>query len=111
MNFTIVGLARIKSREFLQTLQTLPQNHVAIVFLAATACSHENGFILSERILRPFIRAHKKQLVDLMIEAQAAIIAMQHGDSTQERLKVGSRSKGNLWSKATRLKPTREVGP
>jgi hypothetical protein len=86
MNFTTVGLARIKTPEFLLTLQQLPQSHEAIVLLAIAACSDEDGTLIVSSEDEPFhfIRSHRGQLADLMMEAQDSVIAIQNALCTPE---------------------------
>ncbi len=85
MHFTDAGLARIKTPEFLLTLQQLPQNLEAIMFLAIAACSDEDGTLIhSEYELFHFIRSHRDQLTGLMMEAQDSIIAIQNSLFTPE---------------------------
>ena len=83
MNFTAVGLARIKTLEFLQTLQQLPEYHAALVLVAIAACSDEQGHLVCshEDDVHDFIIAHREQFVGLMMEAQRAIIVMHNGSS------------------------------
>jgi hypothetical protein len=83
MNFTTAGLVRVRTRGFLQDLQQLPQNYVAIVFLAIAACSDDDGELvfLSDDEVLDFIHTHRQQLADMMMDAQAAIIALQNGTS------------------------------
>jgi len=85
MHFTDAGLARIKTLEFLLTLQQLPQNLEAIMFLAIAACSDERGTLIhSEYELFDFIRSHREQLAGLMMVAQDSVIAMQNALFTPE---------------------------
>jgi hypothetical protein len=93
MNFTDAGLARIKTPEFLLTLQQLPQNEEAIIFLAISACSNTDGTLIvsSEEEAFHFIRAHREQLANLMMEAQDAVIAMQNGMYSQNSRNDGGR--------------------
>jgi hypothetical protein len=86
MNFTSTGLARIKTPEFLLRLQQLPHVHEAIIFLAIAACSDEEGTLVVSSEDEPFhfIRSHREQLADLMMEAQSTIIATQTALSMPE---------------------------
>jgi hypothetical protein len=85
VHFTDAGLARIKTQEFLLTLQQLPPDHTAIVFLAMAACSDEDGTLMVASEDEPFnfVRSHREKLADLMIEAQDSIIALQNAMYSQ----------------------------
>ena len=85
MTFTAFGLARIKTPEFLQALQQLPQGDEAFLFLVMTACADEHGEVVlsSYDDFFDFVDTHHKQLVDMMMQAQSAIIAMQRWMFTQ----------------------------
>jgi hypothetical protein len=80
MTFTDAGLARIMTPEFLLTLQQLPQDQEAILFLALAACSDEDGTLMLSSEDEPFyfIRSHRKRLADLMVEATDSVIAIQN---------------------------------
>ena len=80
MNFTTVGLARIKTPEFLQILQQLPDYHTALVLVSIAACSDEQGHLVfsHEDDVHDFIIAHREQFVGIMMEAQSVIVAMHN---------------------------------
>jgi hypothetical protein len=79
MNFTAAGFARVRTPEFLQTLQQLPDAQTAILYLAIAACADQDGNLMfSDNEQLDFTNSHWKQLVDLLMEAKTAIIAMQN---------------------------------
>jgi hypothetical protein len=78
MHITAAGLARIKTLEFLLMMQQLPQDYAAIAFLAVGVCSDEDGTLTISAAdeLGDFIRSHRDQLIDLMMEVQDDVLAL-----------------------------------
>ena len=86
MNFTAAGRERIKTREFLLMIQQLNDSHEALIFLSIAACSDENGTLVVSSEDEPFyfVRSHREQLADLMMDVQAEVIAMQNASCNIE---------------------------
>jgi hypothetical protein len=83
MNFTTAGLARIKAPEFLLKFDQLLDFHSKITFLVIAVCSGKDGLFAIptkdelRHELQSFLRSHYEQLINLMIEAESDVAALQ----------------------------------